>query len=250
MTLTTRVPMQPGPMLLSIENLSHNFSIFLNFFKLWWEGQAQCYKTWVKFTGPCSLDQWIHYFFIRSHSLYLVNSFLIQWNHFVYKDTFCCNEDICDLFLAFVERRMACCWVSQTKLLSFIVLSTPSSKVHTPKEKKRGGSRLPCLHNRCVHHFIQSCFWGYVTRSGSSEGMNGSVPLWQIPKLKPAKVKTKRYSMKFSTQKNHIIKTLKEFIYKHTTDSKNVQSIRRKKRVLLLFCQRVLFCHLLWRGSM
>jgi hypothetical protein len=35
-------------------------------------------------------------------------------------------------------------------------------------------------------------------------------------------------------KKKHIIKTLKEFIYKHTTDSKNVQSIRKKKGIIII----------------
>jgi hypothetical protein len=45
----------------------------------------------VQFTSPCSLDQWIHCFFISPRSLQLVNSLKIQWNHLVYKDTFCGN---------------------------------------------------------------------------------------------------------------------------------------------------------------
>jgi hypothetical protein len=49
------------------------------------------YKMWVQFTSPCSLDQWIHCFFIGLRSLQPVNSFKIQWNHLVYKDTFCCS---------------------------------------------------------------------------------------------------------------------------------------------------------------
>jgi hypothetical protein len=47
---------------------------------------------WVQFTNPCSLTQWIHYFVYGPRSLQPVNSFKIQWNHLVYKDSFCCNE--------------------------------------------------------------------------------------------------------------------------------------------------------------
>jgi hypothetical protein len=47
---------------------------------------------WVQFTSPRSLDQWIRRFLTTSCSLQLVNSFIIQWNHLAYKDTFCCNE--------------------------------------------------------------------------------------------------------------------------------------------------------------
>jgi hypothetical protein len=50
------------------------------------------YKMWVEFTSPCSLNQWIHYFFISPHPLQLVNSLKIQWNHLACKGTFCCNE--------------------------------------------------------------------------------------------------------------------------------------------------------------
>jgi hypothetical protein len=50
------------------------------------------YKMWVQFTSPHSLDQWIHCFFSSPHSLQPVNSLKIQWNHLVYRDTFCCNE--------------------------------------------------------------------------------------------------------------------------------------------------------------
>jgi hypothetical protein len=50
---------------------------------------------WVQFMSPYSLDLWIHYFFIGSYSLQQqVNSLKIQWNHFVYKDTFCCSVEI------------------------------------------------------------------------------------------------------------------------------------------------------------
>ncbi len=35
---------------------------------------------------------WIHYIPIRSHSLRLMNSLKIQWNHLAYKDTFCWSE--------------------------------------------------------------------------------------------------------------------------------------------------------------
>jgi hypothetical protein len=47
---------------------------------------------WVQFTSPCSLDWWIHCFFINPHSLQPINSFKIQWSHLAYKDTFCCSE--------------------------------------------------------------------------------------------------------------------------------------------------------------
>jgi hypothetical protein len=50
------------------------------------------YKMWVQFTSPHSLGQWIHYFPIRSHSLWPMNSLNIQWNHLAYKDTFCYSE--------------------------------------------------------------------------------------------------------------------------------------------------------------
>ncbi len=53
-------------------------------------GYHHYYKMWVQFTSPHSLDHWIHYFFIGPHSLQLVNSLKIQWNHLAYKDTFCC----------------------------------------------------------------------------------------------------------------------------------------------------------------
>jgi hypothetical protein len=42
------------------------------------------YKMWVQFISFCSLDQWIHYFFISPHSLQLMNSLKIQWNHLAY----------------------------------------------------------------------------------------------------------------------------------------------------------------------
>jgi hypothetical protein len=32
------------------------------------------YKMWVQFTSPCSLDQWVHCFFIGARSLQPVNS--------------------------------------------------------------------------------------------------------------------------------------------------------------------------------
>ncbi len=32
------------------------------------------YKMWVQFISPCSLDQWIHYFFTSPHSLQPMNS--------------------------------------------------------------------------------------------------------------------------------------------------------------------------------
>ncbi len=35
------------------------------------------YKMWVQFVSPCSLDQWIHYFFIGPYSLQIVNSLQI-----------------------------------------------------------------------------------------------------------------------------------------------------------------------------
>jgi hypothetical protein len=40
---------------------------------------------------PCSLEQWIHYFFTSPRSLQLVNSLKIQWNHLVYRDNFYCS---------------------------------------------------------------------------------------------------------------------------------------------------------------
>jgi len=40
LTRTRRVPVQPGPMLLSTEDSSNDFQFFWNFFKLWWEGQG------------------------------------------------------------------------------------------------------------------------------------------------------------------------------------------------------------------
>ncbi len=49
-------------------------------------------QMWVQFTNPCSLDQWIHYFFIGPHSFQLVNSLKIQWNHLAYRDTFYCSD--------------------------------------------------------------------------------------------------------------------------------------------------------------
>ncbi len=42
------------------------------------------YKMWVQFISPCSLDQWIHCFFISLHSLQPVNSLKIQWNHLIW----------------------------------------------------------------------------------------------------------------------------------------------------------------------
>ncbi len=50
------------------------------------------YKMWVQFIGPHSLDQLIHCFFTIPHSLQLMNSLKIQWNHLVYRDTFCCSD--------------------------------------------------------------------------------------------------------------------------------------------------------------
>ncbi len=47
------------------------------------------YKMWVQFSNPYSPNQWIHCFFTGPHSLQPVNSFKIQWNCLVYKDTFC-----------------------------------------------------------------------------------------------------------------------------------------------------------------
>jgi hypothetical protein len=41
-----------------------------------------------------SVDQWIHCFVNSPHSLQLVNSFKIQWNHLAYRDTFCCSHII------------------------------------------------------------------------------------------------------------------------------------------------------------
>jgi hypothetical protein len=38
------------------------------------------YKMWVQFISPCSLDQWIHCFFINPRSLQPMNSLKIQWN--------------------------------------------------------------------------------------------------------------------------------------------------------------------------
>jgi hypothetical protein len=57
---------------------------------------------------------------------------------------------------------------------------------------------------------------------------------WLCPFVASSQVQTsksenKKYSMKFSKKKRiHSIKTVQNFIYKHTTDSKNVQSTRKK----------------------
>ncbi len=46
------------------------------------------YKMRAQFISPRSLDQWIHCFFTGPCSLRSLNSFKIQWNHLVYRDTF------------------------------------------------------------------------------------------------------------------------------------------------------------------
>jgi hypothetical protein len=43
-------------------------------------------------TSPHSLNPWIHYFFTGLCSLQPVNSLKIQWNHWAYRDTFCCSN--------------------------------------------------------------------------------------------------------------------------------------------------------------
>jgi hypothetical protein len=50
------------------------------------------YEMWVQFISPCSLDYWIHYFFIGPRSLQLAKSLKIQWNHLAYKGIFCCSR--------------------------------------------------------------------------------------------------------------------------------------------------------------
>ncbi len=45
-------------------------------------------------SSPCSLDQWIHYFFTSLSSLQLVNLLKIHWNHLVYRDNFCYSVNI------------------------------------------------------------------------------------------------------------------------------------------------------------
>jgi len=52
----------------SIHNLTYSPNVLYIFFG------NQYYKMWVHFTSPSSLDQWIHYFPSRSHSLQPINS--------------------------------------------------------------------------------------------------------------------------------------------------------------------------------
>jgi hypothetical protein len=82
--------------------LGHHFVFRNNLVCTLWDGACSLflkvhvnliyyYKMWVQFTSPCSLGQWIHCFPSRSHSLWPMNSFNIQWNHLAYRDTFCCS---------------------------------------------------------------------------------------------------------------------------------------------------------------